>query len=58
MKKYSGFLGCYTELLSEFMYMFLFGPTYENGSWWIKTNQELDKLIKYKNVMYFARAQS
>jgi hypothetical protein len=35
----------------------IFGPTYENGSWRIKTNQELDKLIKYKNITYFARAQ-
>jgi hypothetical protein len=24
----------------------IFGPTYENGSWRIKTNQELDKIIK------------
>jgi len=23
----------------------IFGPTYENGFWRIKTNQELDKLI-------------
>jgi len=35
----------------------IFGPTYENGSWRIKTNQELDKLIKHKNIMNFARAQ-
>ena len=32
----------------------IFGPGYENGSWGIKTNQELDKIIKHKN---FARAQ-
>ena len=35
----------------------IFGPTYENGSWQIKTNQELDKLIKHKNIINFARAQ-
>jgi hypothetical protein len=35
----------------------IFGPIYENGSWRIKTNQELDKLIKHKNVINFARAQ-
>jgi len=35
----------------------IFGPTYENGSWRIKTNQELDKLIKHKNMINFARAQ-
>ena len=35
----------------------IFGPTYENGSWRIKTNQELDKIIKNKNIMNFARAQ-
>jgi len=33
----------------------IFGRTYENGSWRIKTNQELDKLIKHKNVINFAR---
>jgi len=35
----------------------IFGPTYENGSWSIKTNQELDKLIKHKNIINFARVQ-
>jgi len=35
----------------------IFGPTYENGSWRIKTNQELDKLIKHKNIINFASAQ-
>ena len=35
----------------------IFGPTYENGSWQIKTNQELDKLIKHKNIINFARVQ-
>jgi len=35
----------------------IFGPTYENGSWLIKTNQELDKIIKHKNITNFARAQ-
>jgi len=29
----------------------IFGPTYENGSWRIKTNEELDKLIKYENII-------
>jgi len=35
----------------------IFGPTYENGSRQIKTNQELDKLIQHKNVINFARVQ-
>jgi len=35
----------------------IFGPTNENGSWRIKTNQQLDKLIKHKNTINFARAQ-
>jgi hypothetical protein len=35
----------------------IFGPTYENGSWRIKTNQELDKIIKHKNIINFTRAQ-
>jgi hypothetical protein len=35
----------------------IFGPTYENGFWRIKTNQQLDKIIKHKNIINFARAQ-
>jgi len=35
----------------------ILGPTYENGSWRIKTNKELDKLIKHENIINFARAQ-
>ena len=35
----------------------IFGPTYENGFWRIKTNQKLDEIIKHKNVISFARAQ-
>jgi hypothetical protein len=35
----------------------IFGPTYENRSWRIKTNQELDKLITHKDIINFARAQ-
>jgi len=35
----------------------IFGPTYKNESWRIKTNQELDKIIKPKNMIYFARTQ-
>jgi len=35
----------------------IFGPTYGNGSRRIKTNQEMDKLIKRKNIINFARAQ-
>jgi hypothetical protein len=35
----------------------LFDPNYENGFWRIKTNQELDKIIKYKNIINFARVQ-
>ena len=35
----------------------IFGPTYENGSWRIKTNKELDKLIKHENIINFTRAQ-
>jgi len=35
----------------------IYDPTYENGSWRIKTYHELDKLIQHKNVINFARAQ-
>jgi len=35
----------------------IFGPTHENGFWRIETNQELDKIIKHKNIINFARAQ-
>ena len=36
----------------------IFDPTYENGSWRMKTNQEMDKLTKHENIINFARAQS
>jgi hypothetical protein len=35
----------------------IFGPTNENGIWRIQTNQELDKIIKHKNIINFIRAQ-
>jgi len=35
----------------------IFDLTYENGPWRIKTNQELDKLIKRKNIINSARVQ-
>jgi len=35
----------------------IFGATYENGSWRIKTNKGLYKLIKRENIINFARAQ-
>jgi hypothetical protein len=34
-----------------------FGPNYENGIWRIKTNQELDEIIKCKNIINFIRVQ-
>jgi hypothetical protein len=33
-----------------------FGPTNENGIWRIKTNQELDKIVKHKNTINSIRA--
>jgi len=35
----------------------IFGPTYENVFWRIKTDQQLDKPIQRKNIIKFARAQ-
>ena len=35
----------------------IFGPNYEKGIWRIKTNQELDEIIKRKNIINFIRAQ-
>jgi hypothetical protein len=35
----------------------IFGSTNENGIWRIKTNQELDKIIKHRNIINFIRAQ-
>jgi hypothetical protein len=36
----------------------IFGPTKErDGAWRIKTNAELDKLIKYKNIINYIKAQ-
>jgi len=35
----------------------IFGPTKENQIWGIKTNEELDKLIKHKNIVDYIKAQ-
>jgi hypothetical protein len=35
----------------------IFGPNYENGIWRLKTNQELDEIIKRKNIINFIRTQ-
>jgi hypothetical protein len=35
----------------------ILGPNKENGIWRIKTNQELDEIIKCKNIINFIRAQ-
>ena len=35
----------------------IFGPTKENQIWIIKTNEELDKLIKHKNIANYIKAQ-
>ena len=33
----------------------IFGPTKENQIWRVKTNEELDKLIKHKNIINFIK---
>jgi len=35
----------------------IFGPTKENQIWRVKTNEELDKLIKHKNIIMYIKAQ-
>ena len=35
----------------------IFGPTKENQTWTIKTNEELDKPIKHKHVVNYIKAQ-
>jgi len=35
----------------------IFSPNNKNGIWRIKTNQELDEIIKRKNIINFIRAQ-
>jgi hypothetical protein len=35
----------------------IFGPTKENQIWRTKTNEELDKLIKHKNIVNYIKAQ-
>jgi hypothetical protein len=35
----------------------IFGPTKENQIWRIKTNEELDKLIKHKNIVNYIKAR-
>jgi hypothetical protein len=35
----------------------IFGTTKENQVWRVKTNEELDKLIKHKNIINYIKAQ-
>jgi hypothetical protein len=35
----------------------IFGPTKEDQIWRIKTNEELDKLIKHKNIVKYIKPQ-
>ena len=35
----------------------IFGPTIENHIWRVETNEELDKLIKHKNIINYIKAQ-
>ena len=35
----------------------IFGPTKQNQTWRIKTDEELDKLIKHKNIFNYIKAQ-
>ena len=35
----------------------IFGPTKENNITKVKTNEELDKLIKHKNIINYIKAQ-
>jgi len=35
----------------------IFGPTKENQTWRVKPNEELDKLIKHKNIINHIKAQ-
>jgi hypothetical protein len=35
----------------------IFGPSRENHIWRVKTNEELDKLIKHKNIINYIKAQ-
>jgi hypothetical protein len=35
----------------------IFGPTKENQIWRIKTNEEMDTLIKHRNIVNYIKAQ-
>ena len=35
----------------------IFVPTKENQIWRVETNEELDKLIKHKNIINYIKAQ-
>jgi hypothetical protein len=35
----------------------IFGHTKENQIWGVKTNEELDKLIKHKNIINYIKVQ-
>jgi hypothetical protein len=35
----------------------IFGPTKENQIWRVKTNEDLDMLMKHKNIINYIKAQ-
>jgi hypothetical protein len=45
-------VGIWKKILNK-----IFGTDNESGIWHIKTNQELDEIIKRKNIINFIRAQ-
>jgi hypothetical protein len=44
-------------VLEKKMLRRIFGPTKENQIWRVKTNEELDKVIKHKNIINHIKAQ-
>jgi hypothetical protein len=55
--EYVTFLGNGQDYSTNYL-RWIFGPSKNmDGSWRIKTNEELNKLIKYKNIVNHIKAQ-
>jgi hypothetical protein len=48
---------CDFEIHAPYDHWTIFGPNKENDSWRMKTNQELNQLINYKNIINCIRAR-
>jgi hypothetical protein len=58
LRQFKHFCHIHAKNLYVCTYLFRFGPTKErDGTWRIKTNDELDELIRHKNIINHIKVQ-